>query len=454
VTDMRHSKRGAITIFIAFILSALVLIECTFLVFVWDLDYRLTLNEAARSQVETILAEYNRQLLDIYGIYAFSIDTVDSDVFDKALQASGYDTGDTVAVFAEKELSSEDLKEAISVYYEYRGSAVLMQLLYVQIGELLEQADTYGIMETLRGLTSSKAAGYIEDILSGASTVSSLIDKAKSLDSDFDYESAEGDTRGLRGILSDVREADNDLEDIGLDMRLSDLSSLISGLDTIMGIRDGASSAVMTVAIHPAIAHYASHNFDCIVPNENDTTINGTKYTDIHDKNYLDAEYILCGLDGRLGAAFCSMAIYGVLLCKNVISNLADETLRSTLDVISAALAAILAVVTEGVVVLDPEIITTILTVLISAAQSVYGLIDVLKGGSITLFEVQEAGVGVVCYRDFLNAFMMFVPDTYLLERMRYVLNRDYGELYTGARADVTYRNQLISIDKSYALYR
>ncbi len=442
------------TIFIAFILSALVLVECTFLVFVWDLDYRLTLNEAARSQVECILSEYNRQLLEVYGIYAFSQDSVDDDIFEKALAASGYSTGDTVAVFAEKELSSEDLKEAISVYYEYRASGIYLRFLCDQIGGLLEQADSMGIISTLKGLTSSPAAGYIQDILSGASTVSSLIESALSEDPEFDAEGATGGLAGLAGILSDVRRADNDLEDLGIDMRISDLSALTGGLDTILDLQDGITEAAMTVAIHPAMAHYASHNFDCIIPNDSDATINGTSFSEIHSENYFDGEYILCGMDGRLGAVFCSMAIYGVLLAKNVIENFANETLKATLDAISAVLSAVILAATGGVAAIDPEVFTTIFIVLISAVQSVSGLVDVLKGGTIALFEVQDADVGIVGYRDFLNAFMMFVPDDKMLLRIRQVLTRDYGTLYTGARAEVEYRNSLISIDKCYALYR
>ena len=70
---VKSNKKGTMTLFLAIILSALILIECTFVMFIWDLDYRLAYSSALRAEVETILAEYDRQLFDTYGIYAVTL---------------------------------------------------------------------------------------------------------------------------------------------------------------------------------------------------------------------------------------------------------------------------------------------------------------------------------------------------------------------------------------------
>ena len=85
----RVNRRGVSSVFLAIILSALILVECTFLAFVWNLDYALSVNTALKTQIDTILSDYNRQLFDVYGVYAFSIDGVDDYCFNKALEING-----------------------------------------------------------------------------------------------------------------------------------------------------------------------------------------------------------------------------------------------------------------------------------------------------------------------------------------------------------------------------
>ena len=69
---MRRNKRGTSTLFLAVILSALILVETTYIALVADLDRRLTYTRALKEQTEIYLASYNRQLFKTYGIYAES----------------------------------------------------------------------------------------------------------------------------------------------------------------------------------------------------------------------------------------------------------------------------------------------------------------------------------------------------------------------------------------------
>ena len=67
INKRRRNRRGASSVFLAIVLSALILVECMFLAFVWNLDYALSVNTALKTEIDTILCDYNRQLFDVTG---------------------------------------------------------------------------------------------------------------------------------------------------------------------------------------------------------------------------------------------------------------------------------------------------------------------------------------------------------------------------------------------------
>ena len=291
------------TIFLAIILSALILIECTFVMFIWDLDYRMAFNSALRAEVETILAEYDRQLFDTYGIYAVTLNDVDDEVFQKAISTHGY-TGDSdIEVYGVKALSVEDLRAAITVYYANRAGGIWFEKAFVQLQGVMDYTGIGDILETLRQFTSSEAAGYLEDLLSGASTIAGWFDDASELDENIASEDYRQEMIDFAKFKKSVDMADNDLEDLDIGIDLTDMSSLLDGADKLMDVQYGLTDALMTVGFHPACAYYAANNFDCVLSNDSDCSINGTMFSDIHEGNMLDAEYIMCGMDGRVGVA-------------------------------------------------------------------------------------------------------------------------------------------------------
>ena len=88
--NRRKNRYGASSVFLGIVLSSVILIECTFLTFVWELDYSIKVNNAVDAQIESIMCEYNRQLLDVYGIYAFTMNVVDDDVYIMSLLDCGF----------------------------------------------------------------------------------------------------------------------------------------------------------------------------------------------------------------------------------------------------------------------------------------------------------------------------------------------------------------------------
>ena len=117
INKHRRNRHGASSIFLAIILSAVILVECTFLAFVWNLDYALSVNTALKTEIDTVLADYNRQLFDVYGVYAFSLEGIDNECFNKALEINGLTAQSTLYVSGRHKVTTEDLRKAISSYY-------------------------------------------------------------------------------------------------------------------------------------------------------------------------------------------------------------------------------------------------------------------------------------------------------------------------------------------------
>ena len=147
------------------------------------------------------------------------------------------------------------------------------------------------------------------------------------------------------------------------------------------------------------------------------------------------------------------MMIYATVFTKNIINDFADEELRAVLDGVSAAISAIIGVVSCGTVVIDPEILTTVMIVIKAAAESVKTLIDVLNGEEFTLLEFENVGAISLGYRDFIFAFMLFVPDDKMMNRIITVLRRDYGQMYTRINMQADINGIDYSIDKGYTMY-
>ncbi len=451
---IHRNKSGAMTMFLAIILSALILVECTFVLFVWDLDYRMAFDSALRAEVETILAEYDRQLFDTYGIYAVTLNDVDDEVFRKAISTHGY-TGDSdIEIYGVKALGVDDLKAAISVYYANRAGGILFENALVQFEGLMEGTGAGDVLDALREYTSSDAAGYLEDLLTGASSIAEWLDDAEQSGDDLSSEDFRQEISDFAKYKKTITAADNDLEDLDIGIDLTDLSSIAEGADKLIDLQYGLADTAMIAAFHPACAYYAANNFDCYLSNDNDLSINGTDFSSIHEGNLYDAEYIMCGLDGRVGVAETAVLVFTVLFIVNAVENFADPDLEATLNGISTAVSAIVLGVTEGIVYIDPEILTTVMILIKSAADSVGSLIDVLNGEKIALVDYEGTELVYVGYRDFLFLLMFLVPDEDMLTRMIEVLNRDFGELYSGVGATGIYRGQQYTQEKTYQLYK
>ena len=445
----KRTRHGASSLFLAIVLSALILIECTFVTFVWNLDYALSVNTALKTQVDTILSDYNRQLFDVYGIYAFTLDEIDDECFYKALEINGLTSKSTLFVTATDEFTTEDLKTAINSYYWYRGTGISLRSLVDGYSDMLREVDEYGIVDKVGEYMHSPASGYVSQMIKGSEDASQWIGKAgEALNLDEILEEA----ADLDDIRSDYKDTIKDIE-LDIDIDIADWEALLdtmSMLESTMDVLTDSSDPVMTKM---NVSHYCAYNFDCCFAPDGDSTINGTKLSAIHGDKTADAEYMITGLDTYPACYKIEYLMVQVLIVSCMLKDYADEKFRNTMEVLGQIISTIISAVSEGTVNIDYRIIAAGLTFICASFQSIKDYFRIVQGKRAVIFEYEDVEIVTFSYRDFLYLFALCTPVEELLERCHEVLERDYGELYKGITLEADFRGDTFSVTKSYQLY-
>lgn len=444
-----RSKHGASSIFLAIILSALILIECTFVTFVWDLDYALSVNTALKTQIDTILSDYNRQLFSVYGVYAFSIDGVDDECFNKALEINGLDSKSELYLSWKERLTTEDLKKAIDTYYWYRHDGITIKHTVDAYAELITQLDERGILDQIKQYMQSPAAEYVSKIMKGSETAEEWIEKAgDALNIDELIEEA----NELDNMSAEYKEAIKNFE-TDFDIDISDWDFLLEGISNMESFIDMEAEYLPEPASKWYIANYCAYNFDCHFRNDGDASINGTDFDSIHSHREGDCEYLITGDDSLSGVIAVQHMYLPILILGGVLTDYANEKIRNTIFLVAEVISGIIAAVSEGTVEIDPKIIAAGLTVLVAMYQSLGKTYTVLTGGRAVIFKYEDTDIVTYSYRDLLMIVFLFVPEEDLLDRCLEILERDYGKLYKGIGLEADFRGKTYSVEKSYQMY-
>ena len=445
----RRTKRGVSSLFLSVIMSALILVECTFVAFVWNLDYALSVNEALKTQVDTILCDYNRQLFDVYGIYAFTLDEVDDECFYKALEMNGLTSQSTLIVTATDEFTTEDLKTAINSYYWYRGTGISLRDLVDGYAEMLRRTDETGILNRVGEYMHSPAAGYVSDMIKGSEDASQWIEKAgEALNLDEILEEA----ADLDEIRANYKDTVKDLE-LDIDIDIDDWEALLDTVSFLESTMDNLTDMSDPVMTKMNVSHYCAYNFDCCFAPEGDASITGTEFSAIHGDKQVDAECIITGLNDYPAIFKVEYHMVQVLIVSNMLKDYADEKFRNTMEVLGQIISTIISAVSEGTVNIDYRIIAAGLTYICASFQSIKDFYQVTHGQRAVIFEYEDEKIITFSYSDFLYLFALCTPVEELLERSHAVLERDYGELYKGITLEADFRGDSYSVTKSYQLY-
>ena len=446
----RKNRFGASSIFLAIILSAVILVECTFLTFVWELDYITKVNNAVDAQVESIMCEYNRQLFDVYGIYAFTMTAVDDDVYRSALLACGYEEGPLLDLGGYMKIDKKALRDAINMYYSYRATGIAICQIADVFSEMIDELISEDVLKKIKEYTSSPAAGKVTEIILGAEKISSWFEKAGEKLNIKDYKK---ELEILESLQKKISSDDNDLEDLSFNISIKDMKPAIQLFEGLMDLHETLGKNSFLLVSHINQANYYAYNFDCSLKQDIDFTINGTAFSDIHNKNKDDSEYIMTGVTGTKALAAVNFLMLQVLTGTNFLRDYSDKEYRTKVDAVAKVISAIIAACSEGSVDIDYRIITVALIVLIATFKAGKDIQTLRKGERVSLYEKNGKKVVTAGYRDFLFLFMQAVPDELMQERALQVLRRDYGELYTGLTATCDTGIKKISISRRYALY-
>ncbi len=443
------SRRGATSMFLAIILSALILVECTYVALVDDLRCGLAFERGVKLQVDTYLAEYDRQLFKTYGIYAFNIDSVDDTVLRQVLSESGVEYGDELVVSGVNTFDTEDLRRAIAVFYSYRASGVLIDFFSDYIVSLLRQIDDIAIVEGMNSMSSSGAANIVMQILDKSIDVSSYLTQ---LAEDFGITDADGNIVLLDDLIDKIDDLDNSPPDIGDDFDPSDLSFLTGLTEGAIEVYDVGADFIENIAFHGYAVNYAAYNFDCCL--DGDTAIDGTPFSTFHSEEQFDTEYILTGMEGRAGCVASYAMIYGLLFLKNIVAIVADQEKMTGIRELATFLSVLIEVISVGTVPATPEVCEAVIVGLMAEYYSSQDLNTVLSGGEVYFLAIDGFDGFALDYRDMLCIFMNYVPDSFLLTRMHDVLSRDLEGYVCGVSVSAEFRGKDYSYDSSYELYQ
>lgn len=445
----RRTKRGVSSLFLAVIMSALILVECTFVAFVWNLDYALSVNEALKTQVDTILCDYNRQLFDVYGIYAFTLDEVDDECFYKALEMNGLTSKSTLIVTATDKFTTEDLKTAINSYFWYRGTGISLRSIVDGYADMIREMDDKGILNQVGEYMQSPAAGYVTEMVKGSEDASQWIGKAgEALNLDEILEEA----ADLDDIRSDYKDTIKDIE-LDIDIDIDDWEALLDTLSVLENTMDVLTDSSDPVMTKMNVSHYCAYNFDCCFAPDGDASITGTEFSSIHGDKQVDAECIITGLEDYPAIFKVEYLMVQVLIVSNMLKDYANEEFRNTMEVLGQIISTIIYAISEGTVNIDYRIIAAGLTYICASFQSIKDFYQVIHGQRAVIFEYEDVKMVTFSYRDFLYLFALCTPVEELLERSHQVLERDYGELYKGITLEADFRGDTYSVTKSYQLY-
>ncbi len=145
-----------------------------------------------------------------------------------------------------------------------------------------------------------------------------------------------------------------------------------------------------------------------------------------------EAEEIATGLEGRNASAVVSLFIGSIRFVLHLIHCLTDSSRMANYRATAAAVAAAIAAISLGEVVIDPEVMTWILLVTATLGKSVHDTAQLKKGYEIDLWP-GELGVNVpMRYRDYLRFLIILQPPDTISSRLSNVINRLHpGPYYT-----------------------
>ena len=454
-------RNGTITLFLCIILSAAILLECIYISGAYQRKQEVILTEAVSHQVEQILSQFDRNGQNWYGVYALSQISSGRAVFDKMTQ----NIDNTEFSYEVKdELNNDDLRASISEYMRLRGIAF----------------EGSGMMERL-GISLSQLSG--SDKLSGVGVAAWLPTFKAYLENREKYSPflsvVEGicNATGISDKLSDFFSFVDDLSVVWA--RNSSAALEVGDTSVVVDVFDPSCISSLTSAFDaymdldfPSVAdrllmnEYAAFSFDSTVKSyvsdnglEEECNMLGIPYSEIHGKNYGDLEYLLVGNSRPAVNTYVSFGLLlGIRLVLNMSAFMMDETKKEIALGIAEVLSVLISVISGFTIIVEPTTLQYVVLFIMAYIRAYSDGLKLLAGQSIPFFYNDYVSdtlgeFAETTYRDYYRIFLLFVPEEDLLDRMRLVITRDCGILYTGVSATGTLRGASYRVERRFELY-
>jgi len=442
------NRRGSSTMFLAIILSALILIECLYLAISVDIDRRYAVRRGIKLQTDAILADYDRELFRCYGIYAFDIKGVDDSVFCNTLETQGISSHGMLNINGYSAFTYDEMRRAISVFYAYRTSGILTDNILTFFSDADSEILNADLEESVREFTSSKAADYLRKLLNGGKTVTSILGSIGRL---FDIDSLSRKMDDYKNLISGINAMLDEDPDYTGDFDIGSLAGFADIAGNLYDLNMSAADITDDYLFRTASSHYGAYNFDTAL--EGDSCINGTLFDDLHAGNYADAEYILTGLEGDRAVDRTKLMIFPAVYGIELTGVLRDSEKMAIIEGIAEVMSAAISLLSVGTVVLPSSVYKAVIVALYSGVLAYQDMKDLMDGGRIDIIPLGDYASLSLGYRDFIFIYLHFLGREKVLDRMADVLSRDYEGYCSAVTITAGYDQTSYSQYATYQLY-
>lgn len=457
----KNGRRGGITVFLCIILSVLIIIETIFISGSYQRKREVILTEAVSHQVEQILSQFDRDALNWYGIYVLDNVTADHAVFDRMTDSMD---GFEFSYHLTDQMNNDDLRAAVSEFMRLRGLAFEGTALLDRLNISLSQ---------LTGTDANLSVG----VASVLPTLKEYVKNRKAFAAAITALQILCNTLGIGGKMKDFLDFMDELSDVfeehgSAALQIGDSSVVVSVFDpacisSLTSAFDQYLDADLPSAVDRLLINeYAAFSFDSRVKKyesdngmEPETNILGIPFSDIHGQNQCDLEYLLVGASRPIDNTFvASGLLIGTRLLLNMSAFLMDSTKRTVALGIAEVLSLLISIISLGTVIIEPHAIEYFILFIMAYIQSVTDSLKLVNGLSVPLFYNKKVtdtlgDFSDTNYRDYFRLFLLFVPEEQLLSRMRIVMGKDCGDLYTGLEAEGSLSGSSYIVKRRFELY-
>jgi hypothetical protein len=476
-------RRGSLCVFLCVIVTALALTLTSWVAVARMRAAESELSRAMAAQIQTTLAAYDRDLLRQFGLFAFRDDAPDKTVFyaslPRALQASPLTISPLRPLTDVAVLDSQIIR-----HMKARLPLTALDQLIARIGQLsggLGSADDlvgFGATELPSVESTDNVWTHTAGSLAGAAKtglagllMQGLQELAEPLVREaanwlFSALLAELQEEWLGEIQAQYRQfalakvgvyADD--AQPGLLGQMPDFlnpASLASFGTAIDQLLDFSTAPIYEkiCLVEYILAYFAPRTTDWVINGSREKllTPDGRLLAELGAERTGEVEQIITGLPDSQAA--CLLVRFALISLRGVIhlaSIMTDEGRMGTYRTIGAAVAAAIAAISAGTVVIEPEAATYLVVAAAAIAEGFSDSTNLIAGQPVAFWPGSGGADFVLWYQDYLRLFLLILPRSTLVTRCSRQIGRVLpNSYYTALSVKSTWRQSAYGLEGSY----